>query len=135
MKKYLDILLFTLLFFLIFSYFSGKNIEAPLSGIVFETSKTNYTVPAAVDINITNNSSEQISLDTCRDITLRRAGDIVDLPEALCEQTELASRESLTLNLAQYHVLFDTPDTYTFELTLGEQKYTRQINVEYRGSI
>jgi len=47
MKKYLDILLFSLLFFMIFSYFSGRNIEdTQKTGMIFETVKSSYKVPA-----------------------------------------------------------------------------------------
>jgi hypothetical protein len=46
MKKYIDIFIFSLLFFLIFSYFSSPVEQEVASGIVFETTKNSYKVPA-----------------------------------------------------------------------------------------
>ena len=109
MKKYLDILLFTLLFFLMFSYFTGDDAQTQLNGVVFETTKSTYKVPAEVGLQIINNTNEVVALNTCNDISLRFSGNIVDIPEELCSETELASRESKTLDFAAYHTLFDTP--------------------------
>ncbi len=46
MKKYLDILIFSLLFFLLFSYFQGSKETPNMSGLQFSTVKSSYTVPA-----------------------------------------------------------------------------------------
>ena len=135
MKKYIDILLFTLLFFLIFSYFSGKSAVPELSGIRFEAGDSNYVVPAGVDIIVENNTTETVKLNTCEDISLRYEGKALEIPQELCVEKELLSREYQILDFAPYYSLFENPGDYTFELQIGEQKYVDQLEVEYRGAI
>lgn len=135
MKKFIDILLFSLLFFFIFSYFGGKNSQVPLDGLSFKTTKSSYNVPAGVGLSITNNTTSLVNIDTCQDISLRYAGSRVDFPEGICEQIELASREQQKIDFSPYYSLFENPGNYTFELSLGEQKYIQQVEIEYRGSI
>ena len=135
MKKYIDILLFTLLFFLLFSFFTWKNTETPLDGVIFQTTKTGYKVPAWVELNIVNNTLETLSLNTCRDVSLRYAGSIIEIPDDLCIEQELVSRQSKKLDFSEYYNLFENPWNYTFELEIGDQKYVEQFEVSYRGSI
>ena len=135
MKKYLDILLFTLLFFFIFSYFSGKSVETPLNGIVFESTKSSYKVPAWVGLSITNNTTKIVKLNTCEDISMRYAGKVVPLPDELCREVELTPRQWEVLDFSKYYRLFENPGNYIFELTLGEEKHIKQVEVKYRGTI
>lgn len=135
MKKFLDILLFTLLFFFIFSYFSWKDATTPLDGVRFESTKSSYKVPAWVGLQIVNNTPESISLNTCQDISLRYAGDIIAFPDELCRDVTLLSRQNESIDMSEYYTLFENPGSYTFELNLGEQKYIQQIDLEYRWSL
>ncbi len=135
MKKFLDILLFTLLFFFIFSYFSWKDANTPLDGVRFESTKSSYKVPAWVGLQIVNNTPESISLNTCQDISLRYAGDIIAFPDELCRDVTLLSRQNESIDMSAYYTLFENPGSYTFELNLGEQKYIQQIDLEYRWSL
>ena len=135
MKKYLDILLFTLLFFFIFSYFTGKDTPSQLTWVRFETDSSGYKVPAGVALIVENNTAETMSLNTCENISLRFQWKTVELPETLCTQEELLSRESHTLDFSPHYSLFENPGDYTFELNIGEEKYIEQFGVQYRGAI
>lgn len=135
MKKYLDIFIFTLLFFFIFSYFSEKQIEVPLDGIQFSTSSSSYKVPAGVQLSIVNNTPEVFTFDSCENISLRRSGQVVELPETLCEEISLISREGHNIDLSPYYNLFEEPGIYTFTLTSWEQEYINQVEVKYRWAI
>lgn len=137
MKKYLDILIFSLLFFFIFSYFSAPAEETVVSWVVFETTKDSYKVPAAIEVNITNNTDEVLLLNTCNDITLRysQSGDRVNLPENFCGEKQLAIRESYVLDLSSEYGLFTNPGEYIFTYEKWEKLYTQTIDVEYRGTI
>lgn len=137
MKKYLDILIFSLLFFFIFSYFSTPTDQNVPTGVVFETTKNSYKVPAAIELNITNNTNEVLSLNTCEDITIRssQSWEEVILPETLCSETELALRETHTLDLSSQYDLFITPGEYIFSYTVWEKQYIKTVDVNYRGTI
>jgi len=71
MKKYLDILLFSLLFALLFSYFSEKKEQTPPETIVFQSIESSYKVPAGIQFQVQNNTKETLNLDVCQDISLR----------------------------------------------------------------
>lgn len=137
MKKYLDILIFSLLFFLIFSYFSTPKEESIVSWIIFETTKDSYKVPAALGVNITNNTNEVLVFEPCSDITVRysQSGDQVTLPENLCGETQLAIRESYMLDLSSEYGLFTNPGEYIFTYNWWEKQYIQTVDVEYRGAI
>ncbi len=135
MKKYLDILLFSLLFFLVFSYFSGNKTQTPLTGIIFSSSDKNYSVPAGVQLQISNNTTEIFILETCSDLSLRFNGTLKELPKALCETKTIPPTQQLSLDFAPYYTLFQEPGTYIFELQHGEQKFQQNIEVNYRGTL
>lgn len=71
MKKILDIIIFTLLFLLLFSYFSGENTQAPLTGLELSTSHTKYAIPASIITTLTNNTSETLAFASCEAMSLR----------------------------------------------------------------
>jgi len=137
MKKYLDILIFSLLFFLIFSYFSAPVEQKIAEGVVFETSDNSYKVPASIALKVTNNTNEAITLDTCEDIVIRSSvsGELIELPESLCLSRDIAIRETYTLDLASVYDLFTTPWEYIFQYNLWEKQYLQTVDVNYRGTI
>lgn len=136
MKKYLDILLFSLLFFMIFSYFSNRNLEnIPRTGIVFETLESKYKVPAWVVLNIENYSWEKILFNSCEDISLRFNGELLEIPENICSETELLSGTGTQLDFSSNYALFETPGSYVFEYIQWDREFQETIEVEYRGTI
>lgn len=135
MKKYLDILVFTLLFFFLFSYFGGKNTVTPLDWLHFQVSEKSYSVPAAVEISLTNNTAEKLSFNTCENIGLRYSGEIVMLWENFCQDVTLASREVYTHNFWEDYELFSEPGGYTFIFKDGEKELIAQTEVQFRGTI
>jgi YidC/Oxa1 family membrane protein insertase len=135
MKKYLDILIFTLLFFLLFSYFSGNNTPVPLDGIEFSTSKNSYKVPAWVVVSVVNNTNETMSFNTCENISIRQDGEKLSLPAETCMDVELVSRDKYTLDLASQYALFSEPGDYVFSLNYDEKEYGKTLEIKYRGTI
>ena len=136
MKKYLDILIFSLLFFLLFSYFSGdKSQQVADTWIDFEINKTNYAVPAEILLTITNNTRENITLDICSDITLRSKWELITLPEELCGEKELIPWDVEVIDFAWFYTLFETPENYVFEYTTGDKEFQQSFDVSYRGTI
>jgi len=137
MKKYLDILIFSLLFFLIFSYFSTPVEQEIPSWIIFETSEKSYKVPAAVELSITNNTSEVLALNTCSDITVRSSwdGELIQFPESICKDINVGIRETYNLDLTSEFALFTKPGEYIFQYSQGERQYIQTVDIEYRGTI
>lgn len=137
MKKYLDILIFSLLFFFIFSYFSSPAEQNIPTGIVFETTDNSYKVPAGIQLEITNNTNEILTVNACEDITIRSSQnwEQIILPEDLCSDRELALRETYTLDLASEYELFINPGEYIFSYSVWEKEYIETTTVKYRGTI
>jgi len=135
MKKYLDILIFSLLFFLIFSYFSNPAEREIEKGIVFETTKNSYKVPAWVGLSITNNTDEKLLFNSCADIIVRLAWEKIDFPQELCIDEEIAVRETYNLDLASEYELFITPWEYVFQYSSNDKQYIKTVDIEYRGTI
>lgn len=137
MKKYLDILIFSLLFFLIFSYFSTPVEQEVPNWIIFETSENAYKVPAALELSITNNTSEILSLNTCSDITVRSSwdGELIQFSEDICDDIDIGLRETYNLDLASEFTLFTKPGEYIFQYSQGEKQYIQTVEIEYRGTI
>lgn len=133
MKKYLDILLFTALFFFVFSFFSKGTQEVNKSGIYFSTVKTEYTVPAGVIVSIENYGSGVLDFESCEALELRKNGESIMLPEDSCQRVTLSEKASKTLDFSAYYELFEDPGNYTFTLSVEGKQLISQFEVKYRG--
>jgi len=121
---------------MIFSYFSNRNLEnIPRTGIVFETLESKYKVPAWVVLNIENYSWEKILFNSCEDISLRFNGELLEIPENICSETELLSGTGTQLDFSSNYALFETPGSYVFEYIQWDREFQETIEVEYRGTI
>lgn len=135
MKKYLDILVFSLLFFLLFSYFSGKQETNEQRWLIFETVKNSYKVPASVALSFGNYTQENLSFNTCEALSLRFNGELVLLPEDFCQDMTLAAWESTILDLSAKYELFGEPWNYTFVFENEGKELISQTEVTFRGGI
>jgi hypothetical protein len=70
MKKFLDILMLVLLILLVINLFSDKPELKPDNSLTFEFSDNSYNIPASVILNIKNNTSTGLVLNTCDDINI-----------------------------------------------------------------
>lgn len=135
MKKFLDILIFTLLFFLIFSYFSGRNIENTQTGLQFTALKNSYKVPAWVQLQIQNFESSSIVFDPCIATSMRHSGEKISIPSEFCWEVQLWKTDIHTIDFSSHYQLFEAPGNYIFEFELNDKKFIEQVEVEYRGTI
>lgn len=135
-KRILDILVYGALFFLIFTFISGLNKKDVIDGsITFETVKNTYRIPAGVDLSFKNNSTQDLSFNTCSDISLRALWEAQYFPESFCEDKTLKSGESLTLDLWEYYEMFEIPGLYTFKFVNWEDEFISQVNIKYLWTI
>lgn len=132
MKKYLDILIFALLFFLLFSYFQGKGQSQNMTGLQFSAVKKSYSVPAGVSLQFANNTGEKIEFNTCEALSLRYAGESVIMPEDMCQDISLASQEKKVIDFSRHYDIFSQTGNYTFELQHKDKKLISQTEVKYR---
>ncbi len=135
MKKYIDILLFTAIFFLLFSYFSGNQEKQTLSGIQFQVAKSSYKVPAGIDIQIENSTTDTMSFNTCENLDIRSSGDQISLPKEICEDVELEALGTYNLSLAPQYDLFTQPWDYVFSFNYEDKQFIEPVEVKYRGTI
>ena len=135
MKKYIDILLFTALFFLLFSYFNGKELQTPKEGIVFSALENSYSVPAGVQLEIQNNTPDDFQIDICKDISLRRDGTLLEFPKDFCQNLALNPSDSKLIDLSAQYEIFQQPGEYIFEFQYGEQKFLQSVEISYRGTL
>lgn len=135
MKKYLDILLFSLLFFMIFSYFSGNTQKQQASGIFFSSVKESYQVPANVQLQVSNLTQSGILFNSCTNLSLRANGTLLSLPPEFCTDYTLLPTQIQVLDFSKYYTLFETPGNYTFEFEVADQKFVQAVEVEYRGTL
>lgn len=137
MKKFLDILLIALLVFLTVNLFFGPEPEKKeqLTGdILVTTTAKNYSIPATVGLTVTNNSENDISLNTCNDIELNHLGKSVEIDKN-CQDIKIASATSETINYVDSYKIFTDAWEYTFKLNIGENEHITSFQTEHRGSI
>jgi membrane protein insertase Oxa1/YidC/SpoIIIJ len=101
----------------------------------FQVGDTSYTVPAGIELLIENNTVGTISFNTCDSLSIRYQGELVMLPESVCEDVVLMSRESKNLNLSKEYELFSEVGSYTFLFKNNGIELAAQTQIEYRGSI
>jgi|GEM_PF-3229900 hypothetical protein len=85
MKNFVNIMLIVLLTSLTINFFT-KNVKKEGLDISFSTSS--YTVPATVVVKASNNTNEKVSLDACKDVTIRKNGDAIKFSDEFCKKYE-----------------------------------------------
>ncbi len=119
LKKVVDFLLIFLLVFLTLQFFQKDDKPVQLDGkVVITTTDSKYSIPASVGLKIENNSSDEITLNTCDDIRISSAGDIITPSESLCEDITISSADKTTINYAQDYAKFSTAGNYQFDISL-----------------
>ena len=135
MKKYLDILIFTLLFFLLFSFFVSNEAEEELSWLHFSVNQNRFVVPAWIEFFVENRTWEKIEFDSCEALSLRREWSKFDIPESLCESVEIRSGEDFVYDFTPYFSDFQEPWSFIAEFELDDIRHISQFDVQYRGTI
>jgi len=137
MKKFLDIFLFSLLAILTINLFFGSDeaVEKKLTGeILVETTAKEYSIPATVGLNITNNSQESISFNTCDNITLNHTGENIVL-DSDCRDITLESAQVENINYLDSYKIFNDAWEYTFKVNINESEHITSFQTEHRGAI
>jgi hypothetical protein len=102
---------------------------------MIETSDKSYTIPPAVALKITNNSTGALAFNACDDISLNYAGKNVELSHGDCNEVSIASGKEYTVNFTDDYDTFAQAGQYNFEYTELGNRYIAPFEVEHRGSI
>lgn len=137
MKKFLDILLISLLIILTVNLFFGPENpqDKQLSGeVVVETTEKSYTIPATVGLNIINSSTGSIALNTCENISLNHAGTDTKISSE-CEDIVIESATTKNINYTNSYNLFNDAGEYTFKVDIEGKQHITSFETEHRGAI
>lgn len=133
MKNFVNIMLIVLLTSLTINFFT-KNVKKEGLDISFSTSS--YTVPATVVVKASNNTNEKVSLDACKDVTIRKNGDAIKFSDEFCkkyENVEVSANSFFDINYQSEYKNFKETWKYDLEVNLAsEKKFTSSMNVENR---
>jgi YidC/Oxa1 family membrane protein insertase len=138
MKKFLDIFIFSLLIVLTINLFFGDNqkTEKVLSGeVIIETTDKSYTIPPAVGLKITNNSTWALVFNACKDIALNFSGKNVELSHSDCSYISIASGTDHTVNFTDDYETFTQAGQYNLQYTESDNRHITSFDVEHRWSI
>ena len=135
MKKYLDILIFTLLFFLLFSFFIGNESEEEQSWLHFSVNQNRFVVPAWIEFLVENRTWEILEFESCESLSLRRDGVRLDIPESLCESVELQNGEDFVYDFTPYFANFKEAGNFIAEFEIYDIRHISQFEVRFRGTI
>lgn len=133
MKNFVNIMLIVLLTSLTINFFT-KNVKKEGLDISFSTSS--YTVPATVVVKASNNTNEKVSLDACKDVTIRKNGDAIKFSDKFCkkyENVEVSTNSFFDINYQSEYKNFKETWKYDLEANLASgKKFTSSMNVENR---
>lgn len=137
MKKFLDILLISLLILLTVNLFFGPEEakkETLSWEVIVETSAKSYTIPAVVGLNITNNSTGSIAVNTCENIVLNHAGEDKVLDKE-CRDIVIQSASTQKIDYTNEYELFNDAGEYTFKVDIADKQHITSFETEHRWAI
>ena len=133
MKNFVNIMLIVLLTSLTINFFT-KNVKKEGLDISFSTSS--YTLPATVVVKASNNTNEKVSLDACKDVTIRKNGDAIKFSDEFCkkyENVEVSANSFFDINYQSEYKNFKETWKYDLEVNLASgKKFTSSMNIENR---
>ena len=135
MKKILDVVLISLLIFMGINLLTADKNVNPSWEITFNSLKSKYSIPAAINLEVKNSTWETLQFNTCENISILNNGDTLLLPESACKDISVGASETQIINLAPYYELFQTPGSYNFELSVDDKKFIAQTETKNRGTI
>lgn len=101
--KLLNLVILTLSFLLILSYFNSSKKDENISKWIKIETQSSYTVPAWLKIKILNSSPEQFVFNSC-DLKIKKDSNIIK--NYVCKDLKIDSWKSLTLDFAKFYDKF-----------------------------
>lgn len=131
MKNFFNILLIVLLTVLFMNLLSGGNVKKEWLDVSF--SSREYTVPASVVVKVSNNSSEKVTLDTCKDIIIRKSWTEINLENKnICKNIEVESGQTYDINYSDNYKNFSETGKYSMEANFSGKKFTSDTEITHK---
>jgi YidC/Oxa1 family membrane protein insertase len=135
MKKFLDILMVVLLILLVINLFSDKPELKPDNSLTFEFSDNSYNIPASVILNIKNNTSTGLVLNTCDDININYLWENIKFDQSFCKDITINSLSWNTIDYSSVYKDFEKTWKYTLNVKVDWKEYIEQFELENSGTI
>ena len=135
MKKFLDIILISLLIFMGINLLTWDKEAQLTNEVTFTTTKSSYAIPASVNFELKNSTAQPLTINTCDNISILHNGNTLTLPEGSCKDITVAAWEKSLIDFASDFKVFSNPGSYTFELAYDDKKHIAQTNVKNRGTL
>lgn len=129
--KIINFLLIFMTVYIVLSFFNNdkwtKNTE---KNIIISPVNDSYTIPASIKINIKNNTTQAIKLNTC-DLKIKSSAWAIDLwDKNFCKDLNIDSNKNEIINLSPYFSKFEIAWDYFIETKIAEKDYMSKFSVE-----
>lgn len=128
--KILNFLLIFLSIYLIVGIFTSKDQNQVVDNTIKLTTKTSYSVPADVVLNITNNTSESISIDTCKDLVIKKDTKLIVSDK--CGVSEIKPSEKIDVSFSNEYQKFYDIWEYFATLKVNDKEVLTRFEIEHK---
>lgn len=130
-EKILNFLLIFMSLYLILSFFTwNTNKEVIDNTIKLTATKNSYTVPADVELNITNNTSSWVVIDTCKDLLVKKDTKVIVNKE--CWLINLKTKESTKIKYSNSYQDFYDIWEYFAVLKVNSKEVITKFDIEHK---
>ncbi len=130
-EKILNFLLIFMSLYLILSFFTwNTNKEVIDNTIKLTATKNSYTVPADVELNITNNTSSWVVIDTCKDLLVKKDTKVIVNKE--CWVINLKTKESTKIKYSNSYQDFYDIWEYFAVLKVNSKEVITKFDIEHK---
>jgi len=136
MKKFFDILIIFLLVFLTVSLFNKPDErKKEKSDTVISFIESTYTIPASVQLNVENNWTWSLKINTCTDLKITSLNTPVILDKKDCKDIVLWVTEKKTIDLSSSYKSFLKTWDYILSTKISWVDYVSVLKIENKWSI
>lgn len=136
MKKILDFIMIFLLVFLLVNFFNWKKTENTVKeNIIVKLVKNSYTIPAWVKLDVTNNTSKTLKINTCKNIELSYLWVKKDFDKDFCKDIVLKPNKLWVIDFSDEYQKFMKTGNYLLTLNIDWRQYPESFNIENKWTI
>ncbi len=130
MKKILDILLIAILTILLFNLLTWEDNQELNNTLNISFVENSYTIPASVWVQVNNQTSTWVTINTCNDIDISYSWEKLSFWEWFCKDITVDSWENHIIKYDNYYTKFDKAWNYTLTSNVSDKEYFDQFELE-----